>query len=102
MIVAVVFGLLSVFLLSVMIYLADLVLFIRWENKRFLEMKADPSYRILLEEKHKVEKNGRKKNYLLYLLIQAFFVQGEIERGKSLVPFLKNDRLMGIKKEASI
>ena len=102
MIVAVLFAVLSAFLFLSFCYLADLLIFIYRENKIFQLQKEDPAYRFQLEERHKGKKSGRKKNYLLYLLIQTFLLQGEQKRGESLIPFLKNDSLLGIKKEASI
>ncbi|MBR3837608.1 MAG: hypothetical protein IKJ74_05605 [Clostridia bacterium] len=101
MIVAITFGFLSLLFFAFLCYLADLLIFVYRENKAFLNRKGEILYRYQLEEKHKVKRCGRKKNYLLYLLIQTFSAQGELQRGKALLPFLKEDSLLGIKKEAS-
>ncbi len=60
--------------------------------------KNKEQYLFKLEAKHKRCRVGRKKNFLLYLSILALRDLGKEEEAKKLIPFLKSDRLLGIKK----
>ena len=91
---AVLFGVLTGVFFLLFLYHADLILcYLREEGD-------DAEYRLRLEKKHKKAKHPQKKNFLLYLICLSYRRQGEEKKAKELSLFLKNDFLLGVKKEA--
>ncbi len=93
------FGALFFIFLFLLVYQVDLILFFYREKNRFLKRKEVVEYRTFLENKQKKTKHFQKKNFYLYLFILLLWEEGEKEKGEGLLPFLKNDLLLGIRKK---
>ncbi len=100
MTVPIVFGCLSALFALLLFYFLDLTLFWLFQNRAFSRRYDDPQYRLYLEEKQKKTKRNKKKNYYLYLLIKTLILENESKKAASLLPFLKEDRLLGIEKRS--
>ena len=96
---AILFGVLSlVFLICFFLFL-DLALFY-WKWSRRVQAEEGKKELILsLEHCHKKKKNPIKKNLILFFLLHSLSKNGEGEKAKTLLPFLRSDFLFGIKKE---
>ena len=96
---AVLFGFLAFLCLFLMLYSLDLILFLFREKKHFDENAHTSEYVSILEEKQKKAKHPQKKNYYLYLLCICFSAHGQTEKAERLLPFLRDDRLLGVYKK---
>ena len=66
--------------------------------REYRSAKNKETYFALVEARHKKCREGRKKNLLLYLSILALRDLEKNEEAEKLLPFLKEDFLLGIKK----
>ncbi|MBR2615894.1 MAG: hypothetical protein IKC69_04380 [Clostridia bacterium] len=96
---AVLFGILSAFFLILTTFLLDLFLFYLRYQRLLCREKMDKVLLKRLEARHKKTKHPIKKNLFLYWSILVLLELGEGEKATGLLPFLKDDALMGIKKE---
>lgn len=62
-----------------------------WNSRRFLED---------LRRYHKIAKIPQIQNLLLYFILRIYQKQEEEDKAKKLLPFLKDDPLLGIKKDS--
>ncbi len=92
------FGILAFAFLLLFLYSLDLYCFLRFEKKRFESVSDRKKYVLELEEKQKKSKHPQKRNFYLYLICLSWTMDGERERALRLLPFLKNDFLLGIDK----
>lgn len=95
---AFVYGFLAFVFLLLLLYSIDLLVFIRREKKRFETDFQTEEYIVFLVQKQKRAKHPQKKNYYLYLICLALTADGQTEKMRRLLPFLKNDPLLGVLK----
>ena len=67
-------------------------------HKLYEKNKNDLCYQTVLEKKMKRKKHPQKKNYLLFLYCNCLEECGESERAKALLPMIRPDPILGIKK----
>lgn len=96
MIPAVLCALLAVLFLALTVYSLDLMFFLIREKKHFEENFSREEYLFTLHEKQKKAKHFQKKNYYLYLICLALFTSEQKEKANRLLPFLKNDPMLGV------
>jgi len=77
-------------------YFSDLLIFRVLKEREFRRAVKDESYIKKLESDYKKHKHPKKKNLLLYFLIEAFHESSQKKKAEELKPFLKEDSLMGI------
>lgn len=97
---AVLFLILTLVFLSFTIYFLDLYLFVKRVEKVGVSQSGEEAYFAKMEAAYGKEKNKRKKNFYLFCLIQEKKRLGKEEDARVLLPFLKDDPILGIKKEA--
>lgn len=96
---AVFFAVLSAVFFIAFLYFLELLLFFEKETKRFQRESKGENYLSELSEREKKAKSRRKKNFLLYLRCKGHEIRGEADQAEKLLPFVRNDRLLEIKKE---
>lgn len=97
---AILFGILTLFFFLLLVYYLELLLFFFRERKRYGQQRGEECYLRDLEEKHKKTKHPQKKNFYLYLICLALSSSDEEKKANRLLPFLKNDPLLGVKKDS--
>ena len=98
MTMAVFYGLLAFIFFLVILYSLDLIVFLLREKKLLDENCQDPDYIMYLEQRQKMAKHPQKKNYYLYLFCIVLCVSGQVEKVERLLPFLRDDALLGVYK----
>ncbi len=91
---------LTVLPLILFFWYGSLLLFVWRQARLFKQNQNEKEYLEGLTEKQKQCKGKRKKNYLLYLMILTLKGQGREKEARQMLPFLRSDPLLGIKKEA--
>ncbi len=100
MIWAYLFLAISLITLLFLLYIFALLCFYLAEKKEFALRSHLPEYPIQKERKLKKLRSRRRKNLLMYCIIQAYLRQGKREKAKELLPFLSDDALFGIQKRS--
>ena len=98
MTMAVFYGLLAFIFFLVILYSLDLIVFLLREKKLLDENCQDPDYIMYLELKQEKSKHPQKKNYYLYLFCIVLCANGQFEKVERLLPFLRDDALLGVYK----
>lgn len=98
MTMAVFYGLLAFIFFLVILYSLDLIVFLIREKKLLDENCQDPDYIMYLEQKQEKSKHPQKKNYYLYLFCIVLCANGQVEKAERLLPFLRDDALLGVYK----
>ena len=93
------FGFLALLCLLLLLYAVDLIVFLCREKKHFDAYAHTSEYVRLLEEKQQKAKHPQKKNSYLYLLCICFAAHGQTEKAERLLPFLRDDHLLGVYKK---
>ena len=99
MTMAVLYGLLAFIFFLVILYTLDLIVFLLREKKSFEANFQSVEYMANLEQKQKKAKHPQKKNYYLYLICLVLSATEQFEKAERLLPFLRDDALLGVYKK---
>ena len=97
MTIAFIFLALALLFFCLLVCFLDLLVFYQREEKTFFGTERGEAYGQYLQNREKKVKGKRKKNFLLHLRYQNYLACGEKEKAEQLFPFLKSDRMLGLK-----